>query len=59
MSQEAFARVAGIDRAFYGKIERGARNTSLEMLERIAIALQADLGELFAGLPAEANNTES
>ncbi len=51
LSQEDFAREAGLARSFYGRVERGSQNISLDTLARIAVALQADLGELLAGLP--------
>nr|WP_239024892.1 helix-turn-helix transcriptional regulator [Sphingomonas corticis] len=52
VSQEEFARRTGLGRSFFGRIERGAQNVSLETLARIAVALPVDLGELLAGLPA-------
>ncbi|WCT72617.1 helix-turn-helix transcriptional regulator [Sphingomonas naphthae] len=52
-SQEDFAREAGVERSFYGKIERGTQNVSLETLARIATALKADFGDLLKGLPIE------
>ena len=39
-SQEAFARGAGIDRAHYGRIERGAANITLKALFRLAAELE-------------------
>ena len=46
-SQEGFAYSAGLDRAYYGAIERGERNVSALNLMRIAVALQVEVGELF------------
>ncbi len=46
-SQEAFASEAGLDRAYYGGIERGERNVAALNLFRIAAALQVEVGELF------------
>jgi transcriptional regulator with XRE-family HTH domain len=43
MSQEALAAQAGLDRAFVGTMERGARNISIDNVERLAEAV---------GLPA-------
>jgi DNA-binding XRE family transcriptional regulator len=51
LSQEDFAREAGLARSFFGRVERGSQNISLDTLARIAVALRADLGELLAGLP--------
>lgn len=44
-SQEAFARDAGIDRAYYGRIERGEANITLKGLFRIARQLQTSPSE--------------
>jgi transcriptional regulator with XRE-family HTH domain len=40
LRQEAFAARAGIDRSYYGAIERGEFNVSLDMIVKIAGALQ-------------------
>ncbi len=39
VAQDAFALSAGIDRSYYGKLERGERQPSLGILLRIASAL--------------------
>jgi transcriptional regulator with XRE-family HTH domain len=39
IAQDAFALAAGIDRSYYGKLERGERQPSLGILLRIAAAL--------------------
>ena len=46
-AQEAFAYAAGLDRSYYGAIERGERNVSALNLMRIAAALGVEVGELF------------
>lgn len=46
MTQEAFADVAGIARSYMSDVERGARNPTIVMVERIAIALNVKPGEL-------------
>lgn len=43
-SQEAFAALAAIDRGYYGRIERGEVNVSLENVEKIAAALELSVG---------------
>jgi transcriptional regulator with XRE-family HTH domain len=45
-SQESFARHAGIDRSYFGAIERGKFSPTLDMLVKIATALGMDLSEL-------------
>jgi len=47
-SQEGFADTAEIHRSHYGNIERGSRNSSLEYLLKISLALNVPLSELFA-----------
>ncbi len=49
-SQERFAAASGLDRSYYGGVERGERNVSLENIAAIARALDAPIRELF---PAE------
>jgi len=46
-SQEAFARHAGLDRSYYGAIERGDFNLTLETMLRITAGLGVSLGRLF------------
>lgn len=52
LSQEEFAGLAGIDRAYYGGIERGMRNVAALNLIKIAEALDVEVGELFPRLSA-------
>lgn len=54
-SQEAFAQLADIDRASYGKLERGELNPALITLARVSVALNISLSELLEGIdvPAE------
>jgi len=47
MSQEAIALNAGIDRSYFGAIERGEKNVSLVNISRIAGALGVPMRELF------------
>jgi transcriptional regulator with XRE-family HTH domain len=39
LSQEAFAHDAGIHRTYISDIERGARNPTITVVEKIALAL--------------------
>ena len=50
ISQEDFAAIAGIDRSYYGAIERGERNVAALNLVRIASALEVEVGTLFVPL---------
>lgn len=47
-SQEAFADHIGLDRAYYGGIERGERNVATLNLLKIAKGLKVQMGELFS-----------
>ncbi|HST32714.1 MAG TPA: helix-turn-helix transcriptional regulator [Solirubrobacteraceae bacterium] len=51
-SQERFAAQAGIDRSYYGSIERGEFNVSLETITKLATALETTAAALLtkAGL---------
>lgn len=46
-SQEDFAHHAGIDRSYFGQIERGEVNVSIDLIETIARGLKVDIAELF------------
>ena len=52
LSQEEFAGLAEIDRAYYGGIERGERNVAALNLIKIANALNVEVGRLFPTLSA-------
>jgi len=47
ITQEDFAVQAGLDRAYYGGIERGERNPTALKLIQIAIHLNVEVGRLF------------
>jgi transcriptional regulator with XRE-family HTH domain len=47
ISQEAFAFKCGLDRSYYGAVERGERNISLTNIIRIAEALETRPATLF------------
>ena len=46
ISQEDFAPDSGFDRGYISGVERGVRNPSILVLERIATALEVDVAEL-------------
>jgi transcriptional regulator with XRE-family HTH domain len=46
LAQEAFAARAGIDRSYFGAIERGEFNVSLDMIARVAAGLNVRASEL-------------
>lgn len=47
LSQEKFALKAEIDRTYIPSIEKGERNVSITIVEKIAIALEVSICELF------------
>lgn len=47
LSQEALANLAGIDRTYMPGIEKGQRNVSIIVIEKLAVALKVELNELF------------
>jgi transcriptional regulator with XRE-family HTH domain len=48
LSQEAFADEAGIHRTYISDIERGARNPTVTVVEKIARALGSSASDLIA-----------
>ena len=50
IAQEALALLAGIDRSFVGKVERGENQPSLVLILRLAKALGCSGADLLAGL---------
>lgn len=47
MSQEEFAEMCGISRAYYGRIERGEHSVTLELCQKISEATGLSFSELF------------
>lgn len=52
LSQERLAADAGVDRAYLGGLERQAENPTVDLLDRIADALDVPMSELFVA-PAD------
>lgn len=50
LSQEALALQVGLDRTYISGIERGTRNPTLVVLNRLAVGLEVPLSELVKGL---------
>ncbi len=51
MTQEEFAHLCGISRAYYGRIERGEHSATIELCDKIATALGLHISALFEDLP--------
>lgn len=47
LSQEAFADLARIHRTYVSKVERGDVNISVDLIEKIAKALEVPVSKLF------------
>lgn len=47
LTQEEFALLAGFDRGYMSGLERGVRNPSIKVLERLSNAFSVDISELF------------
>jgi CheY-like chemotaxis protein len=52
ISQEELAQRAGLHRTYISDLERGARNPSIESIERLADALQTSVSKLFEITPS-------
>ena len=50
ISQERLAFNSGIDRSYLGGIEREVENPTVDLLERLAKALDVPLSDLFVGV---------
>ncbi len=48
LSQEGLANVANLDRTYIPGIEKGERNVSITVIEKLAIALKVDIRDLFS-----------
>ena len=48
LSQEGLAELCGLHRTYVGSVERGERNVSIDNIERIAVALEVNIRDLFA-----------
>jgi transcriptional regulator with XRE-family HTH domain len=46
-NQESFAAMAGLDRSYYGAVERGEFNVTVETVAKIAGGLHLSVSELF------------
>jgi transcriptional regulator with XRE-family HTH domain len=49
ISQEELAHRAGLHRTYVSDLERGARNPSIDSIEKIARALELSVSKLFEG----------
>lgn len=58
LSQEELAERAGLHRTYISDVERGARNPSLESIEKLAGALELSVAGLFARTASRSSSTE-
>ncbi|UVC09140.1 helix-turn-helix transcriptional regulator [Rhizobium sp. TH2] len=47
LSQEKLAMEAGVERAYFGKLEQGTENVTVAIVDAIATALAVPVSELF------------
>ncbi len=52
-SQEKFAFEAGVHRTYVSDLERGARNPTITVVEKLAVALDVSASRLLAENPGE------
>jgi transcriptional regulator with XRE-family HTH domain len=50
LNQEALAFEAGINKNYLSDLERGSRNPTIAVIQKIATALETPLSELFKGI---------
>ncbi len=50
-TQEEFAHHANLDRSYYGSIERGERNITINTLHQIALKLGCDIAYFMHDIP--------
>ncbi|MBZ8141307.1 transcriptional regulator [Rubrivivax gelatinosus] len=55
IAQDAFALLAGVDRSYYGKLERGERQPSLAVLLKCASAFGQPAATLVAAIEDQLN----
>jgi len=48
-SQEEFAHQAGLHRTYVSDLERGARNPTITVVDKLAVALEVPVGALLDG----------
>lgn len=51
LTQEELALVAGVDRSYFGAVERGERNITFMVLYRLSVALHCDIAALTQDMP--------
>jgi len=47
LSQEELAEKAGVHRTYIGSVERGERNITINVIEKICVALEIPITDLF------------
>jgi transcriptional regulator with XRE-family HTH domain len=50
LSHEALARLVELDTSSISEIEKGQRDISIEMIQKLSIAFQINISDLFEGL---------
>jgi len=50
LSQEELARFVGLDTGYISGIEKGEKDISIEMIQKLSIAFKINISDLFEGL---------
>ena len=50
LSQEALAHLAELDRTYIPSIEKGERNVSIEVIQKLSFSFEIKISELLKGL---------
>jgi transcriptional regulator with XRE-family HTH domain len=50
-SQNGFAKDCGLNRSYFGRVERGERNLTFAVLCKICSGLQCDIANVTRGIP--------
>ena len=53
LTQEELALVAGVDRSYFGAVERGERNITFMVLYRLCGALRCDIAQITKDIPRQ------
>jgi transcriptional regulator with XRE-family HTH domain len=58
ISQYELSKRSGVDRSFIAHVERQARNVSIDIITKLAIALNVPVAELFAEFDGKVGKSE-
>jgi len=53
ISQDELALRSGVERAYVGHVERATKNPTIKTVEKLALALECEIAELFSAISEE------